>query len=271
MHKFIFLKIFTFDYSDAGDSPTHEQTDNTPTNAQSNTPAVNFLATVDDQSVSSTSDRSDADQSDSEQEEVETKERLPNPMALGSGLKNEAKLPSPALIGKTLSGAVPGSVFINPYAKAEEAKNSILEKHVKMTTFKEVDSKTARHNKKLKKKICYQFLKGNCRHGKKCKYNHDMAAKVPEDSSSGGGGANEIWPDNVPDNRNLHYGSQSWQEPVENYDQKDDDSYMAEARRKKRFGVTDTMAPPKKAMKFLDQQRAVERPWTVQEQEGNQN
>ena len=190
-------------------------------------------------------------------------------MAAASGIGKESKLPSPALIGKTLSGAVPGSVFINPYAKAEEAKNSILEKHVKMTTFKEVDSKTARHNKKMKKKICYQFMKGKCRHGKKCKYNHDMGAKAAEEK--GAAGANEIWPDNVPDNRNLHYGRQSWQEPVDNYDQKDDDSYMAEARRKKRFGVTDTMAPPKKALKILDQQRAVERPWTVQEEEENQS
>lgn len=59
------------------------------------------------------------------------------------------------------------SVFYNPFKKDQEAKNSLLERHVKLSTnpkdVLEINGK----------KICWNYRKGRCKFGHKCKYIHD--------------------------------------------------------------------------------------------------
>lgn len=77
------------------------------------------------------------------------------------------KLPTPGFLGKTTSNVRGSSVFANPFAEEENAKQALLEKHVKMVNSKD--------NAKLinGKKICWNYRKGRCRFGHNCKYAHD--------------------------------------------------------------------------------------------------
>lgn len=79
-------------------------------------------------------------------------------------------LPTPSFLklDPQSSGDIPkGSVFVNPYIQAENEKQAILEKHVKM-----VDTKD---NVRVinGKKICWNYRKGKCRFGHNCIYAHD--------------------------------------------------------------------------------------------------
>ncbi|XP_066253011.1 uncharacterized protein [Euwallacea similis] len=75
------------------------------------------------------------------------------------------KLPTPSF--QTGANAeVSGSVFVNPFLVAENEKEAILEKHVKMSNNKNVGIING-------KKICWNYRKGRCRFGHNCKYAHD--------------------------------------------------------------------------------------------------
>lgn len=86
-----------------------------------------------------------------------------------SAAEPKLALPSPSFLkSNTQTSGIPkGSVFINPYIKAEHDKQAILEKHVKM-----VDTKD---NIRVinGKKICWNYRKGKCRFGHNCIYAHD--------------------------------------------------------------------------------------------------
>ena len=187
-----------------------------------------------------------------EENESQNRERLPNPLAIDS---SSAKLPPPAL-GGSFTSAVPGSVFLNPFQKAEQAKQSVLEKHVKMTNYVEEEETKEKRKKRAKdkRKLCHRFIKGNCKYGHKCRFSHDLGQK-PQDEASDTCSSTD---------KHANYGNRSWLEVDRDSSLNDDDSYMTEAKRKKRVGVGDHLVPPKKAMKVLEQQRASERPWTVQ-------
>ena len=222
----------------------------------SNLPAPNPLGVHNDSSEDeSENESSDSDQSgaaSTEENERENTERLPNPLAIES---SSEKLPPPAL-GGSFTSAVPGSVFLNPFQKAEQAKQSVLEKHVKMTNYVEEEETKEKRKKRAKdkRKLCHRFLKGNCKYGHKCRFSHDLGPK-PED---------EVSDTSTSTDKHANYGNRSWLEVDKESSLNDDDSYMTEAKRKKRVGVGDHLVPPKKAMKVLEQQRASERPWTVQ-------
>ena len=191
--------------------------------------------------------------SEEEDEREETAERLPNPLAGDGG--GSSKLPPP-MLGGNMTAGVPGSVFLNPFLKAEKAKQSVLEKHVKMTNYVEEEETKAKQKKRAKdkRKLCHKFIKGNCRYGHKCRFSHDLGTKSEKSVQ-----------DSSNTDKHANYGNRSWHEEVADASSlNDDDSYMAEAKKKKRPAVTDHLVPPKKAMKALDEQRATERPWTVQ-------
>ncbi|KAJ8986047.1 hypothetical protein NQ317_013932 [Molorchus minor] len=86
------------------------------------------------------------------------------------------KLPTPNF-GESTAGddAIKSSVFKNPFIEAENAKEAILQKHVKM-----VDSKdnTVVINGK---KICWNYRKGRCQFGHKCKFAHDSDIQKTDD------------------------------------------------------------------------------------------
>ncbi|KAI4460771.1 hypothetical protein MML48_5g00012919 [Holotrichia oblita] len=81
---------------------------------------------------------------------------------------NTTKLPTPGFISSnSTENVLTTSVFKNPFVEAENAKQAILEKHVKMVN--------ANDNSQFLngKKICWNYRKGRCRFGHNCKYAHD--------------------------------------------------------------------------------------------------
>lgn len=213
------------------------------------------------------------------------REKLPNPLG--------EKLPRPDLsnvseasVSKVTDG--PGSVFSNPFENAELAKQSILEKHVKMTEAHLLTGKKA--------KICKSFKLGKCRFGKHCKYSHDLDSNLSlkytniQDEgrsesyqNSSQSTVNPNYPRLPPPPKGfmgtvdtlIHSGPhqnlsaqqrKQYSEQVrymQDADAEDDDKFNVGDKRKKRVGVSQSLVPPKKAMSSLTKQRREERPWTV--------
>ena len=162
-------------------------------------------------------------------DEEDTKKAKP------STSSKQCKLPNPLLskVPRRHTGSkisVHNSVFRNPFEKAEVAQHSILEQHVKMSE---------RREKRTSKNICYNYKKGKCNFGAKCRFLHDNVQRFAEKRTLNTA-------ENCADGKNF-----------------DDDSYMSEIKRRKRAGITNALLPSKKAKHALDQQRASERPWTV--------
>ena len=210
-------------------------------------------------------------------------EKLPNPLM--------EKLPHP-VIGKKKTKkkkskvVVEGSVFVNPFEKAEQAKQSILEKHVKMTENQPSTGKNV--------KICWKFKKGRCPFGKNCKYSHDVDSNLSlkyqnsevaaSESEQEGKNHHRKFPNLPPPPKPVGFmgtvgtlknprgSAQTSSKSYSTYRQQlhdketeaDDDNYMLSAKKKKRYGVAQNLVPPKKAMTALIKQRNEERPWTVQ-------
>lgn len=204
--------------------------------------------------LESTLDSSDEDEDSDRTPEV-TREsefsmkRLPNPLLQNPLLSNPEKSKHDYDVSDSVGSF---SVFTNQYREAEKAKHSILEKHVKMTSSAKED----------KKQICWKFKQGRCRFGKSCKYSHvlntiPVSDTAPPDESgmqfSDQQGLQAAW---------MYNDQQRWNSEKQE-DDKDDDSYMANAKRKRRAGISDTLQPSKKALVPLEKQRASERPWTV--------
>ena len=253
--------------------------------SESGSQGKNFLISQDDGSDS----EEEREKQESKGDQSKTVEKLPNPMA--------GRLPKPA-IGKKKKRVktkinVEGSVFVNPFEKAEQAKQSILEKHVKMVENQHVTGK--------KVKICFKFRKGRCPFGKNCKYSHDVdsnlalpyqseeSAEASDEPNSGKNQNRQF--QNVPPppkpmgfmgtigtlNAGPRKGQTTSRRSYSQYRQQlqdkeaeaDDDNYMSSMKKKKRCGVAQSLVPPKKAMSALTKQRTEERPWTVQEKESS--
>ncbi|XP_071521020.1 uncharacterized protein [Panulirus ornatus] len=136
------------------------------------------------------------------------------------------------------------SVFFNPFHKAQEDKKLVLEKHVKMT---ENPKDVMEINGK---KICWNYRKGRCKFGHKCKYAHDSDISLPSDSK-------EAQNSNVNSTTaTLPYGDQGSQVLVAepNVDE-------LTTKKKKRPGLSDGIVPGKKVQKLYRKQQAKETPW----------
>jgi len=146
------------------------------------------------------------------------------------------------------------SVFTNYYHKAEEAKLAVLEHHVKLTAeqLKADNKPTKRQNKKG---VCVSFQRGRCRFGSKCRFAHTISSE----SNETGADVSSEMPTSAPKFGLLP----SAQMPLSVEPDDDEDAYNMQKKRKHKAGVTDSLMPPKRAMKSLDQQRKDERPWTV--------
>ena len=188
-------------------------------------------------STNSDEDDSDTEHSDGDSKTEpegdgidETIARLPNPLA---------SMPLPSVTANDAGGV--SSVFVNAFKVAEQAKHSILEQHVKMTAEQIKESR-------LKKKICYNYQKGKCRFGNKCKYSHGDDHIVANRVSS--------------ENTESDAEQQVKLDRTTNFQpERDDDGNLI--KRKRRAGVTNNLLPAKKARATLDKQRAQERPWTM--------
>ncbi|KAA0202093.1 hypothetical protein HAZT_HAZT008483 [Hyalella azteca] len=162
------------------------------------------------------------------------KEKLVNP---AKGLREIDKsdlLPSPFTCTNT------SSVFYNPFHQEQEAKKSMLEKHVKLTNNpKDVLEINGR-------KICFNYRKGRCKFGHNCKYAHDSdlsveAIKVTDQHRSDA-------------DSSAHYNSAGNAQPMLSSDE-------MEAIRKRKPGLSEGLVPNKKSRKNFSTQQHKEAPW----------
>uniref|UniRef100_A0A0A9WIB6 Pharynx and intestine in excess protein 1 n=1 Tax=Lygus hesperus TaxID=30085 RepID=A0A0A9WIB6_LYGHE len=172
---------------------------------------------VADYGESSSADSSD----DSESENFEKHEES----------TTNARLPPP-----TFTDKIKNSVFVNPFLEAENAKLTVLEKHVKMVP---------QTNGKEHKKICWMFKKGNCRFGKKCKFLHDDTSTAAVTTPAGG----------TTDSKDTTNYVQNQEALGDDPDERgsDDDEPL---KKKKRPGLTRGLIPGKKVMAMYRKQKA---------------
>lgn len=200
------------------------------------------------------------------------KEKLPNPL-LNTVSQTDSNSSSS---GSSLLQSA--SVFANPFKNAAIAKQSLLEKHVKLTVSQVLIGKKA--------KVCRQYKLGRCRFGKNCQYSHDLdsilSARYQQE---------ELVTDNVntvkipphlqlppppkgqsstghehklTHHRQLQFKQQNSYMHSVNQEDDDDDQFNVGDKRKKRVGLSQSLIPPKRAMTSLHKQRMEERPWTLQ-------
>jgi len=146
------------------------------------------------------------------------------------------------------------SVFTNYFHKAEEAKLAVLEHHVKLTT-EQLKTNKDQTKRQIKKGVCINFQNGRCRFGTKCRFAHSISSEANE---AGTDVSSEMLT-TAPKFGLLP----SARMPLAIEPDDDEDAFNMQKKRKHRAGVTDTLMPPKRAMKSLDQQRKDERPWTL--------
>lgn len=131
------------------------------------------------------------------------------------------KLPTPKF-GEDNIGT---SIFKNPFQEEENAKQAILEKHVKMVN--------ARDNIKTLngKKICWNYRKGRCRFGTKCTFAHDSDIQKTSDELN---------------QKNKIQETILFENEVE--------TKLIEMKGKKRPGLSQGLVPGKKVMKMYKKQ-----------------
>lgn len=204
--------------------------------------------------VSEDNDSSDEDSvSESRPRESDSKtsgqevQPISNPF-LNGGVASSNWLPKPSFMQETekVQGLrFESSVFSNTFRAREDKKEAILTQHVGVTV--KPESGTMFNGKK----VCYNFRKGRCRHGHKCKFAHDndvssavtenlYSAKYDEDAqiSSDKAVSRTLAP--VP-----MVGSQDVTEDGEG-----ESGATISSGKKKRPGLSDGLVPSKKAMKF---------------------
>lgn len=183
----------------------------------------------------------EADSGSSDSEELEEEERPAAPITHDAP---RGGLPSPSLSPKTNKLPPPSlqtcsdtSVFTNPFKAQADQKLSALQKHVPLT-------EQARPSHIGGRRVCVSYRKdGRCRFGIKCKYAHDSDLQTsPFDSHLNPG-------------KEVHAGACTAQGSFQH-----DTEEKAEGQqvKKRRVGLSNTLIPPKRAMKQYAMQREKE-------------
>ncbi|XP_030759872.1 uncharacterized protein LOC115885190 [Sitophilus oryzae] len=188
---------------------------------------------------SSDSDDSE-DSSDVKQEVIKTevKDESEQPVP-------NLKLPVPNFGGSKQGNVdVKASVFTNPFIEAENAKEAILQKHVKMVNTKDAVVING-------KKICWNYRKGRCRFGHNCKYAHDSDIQKTNEqleAEKQSARAQSVICQRSATGQN--YLNNSLPQPTEQDIMKITEEVAAEQKKKrKRPGLTQGLVPGKKVMK----------------------
>lgn len=190
---------------------------------------------------SSDSDDSE-DSSDVKQEVIKTevKDESEQPVP-------NLKLPVPNFGGSKQGNVdVKASVFTNPFIEAENAKEAILQKHVKMVNTKDAVVING-------KKICWNYRKGRCRFGHNCKYAHDSDIQKTNEqleAEKQSARAQSVICQRSATGQN--YLNNSLPQPTEQDIMKITEEVAAEQKKKrKRPGLTQGLVPGKKVMKQI--------------------
>lgn len=114
-------------------------------------------------------------------------------------------------------------------------KLSALQKHVPLTT-------QAKPSQIGGKRMCVSYRKdGRCRFGIKCKFAHDSDIQTPVVSSPG----NHHLPQRVNDEESCDGGSNG----AESQKLKEEENSGGQQMKKRKVGLSNTLIPPKRAMK----------------------
>ncbi|EFA10221.1 uncharacterized protein LOC656965 [Tribolium castaneum] len=170
-------------------------------------------------------DSSSSSASEADEEPVKPDARVP--------AKAPLKLPKPDFVGTSTDPDAPkSSVFKNPFAEAENAKEAILQKHVKMVDAK--DNVVVINGKR----ICWNYRKGRCRFGHNCKYAHDSDLQKSKEQLQS---EQQV-------QQSVVCQSQSLPEPSPHELEKIRQEAVTQ-KRKKRPGLTQGLVPGKKVMR----------------------
>lgn len=190
--------------------------------------------------------------------EPEEKDPSPSPQKPRSSapaappVLRQSPLPAPSLSSLTTNKLPPpplgscsdSGVFANPFKAQADQKLSVLQKHVPLT----MQAKPAQIGGK---RICVSYRKaGRCRFGIKCKYAHDSDLQStfnPTESRE------ETLPQaDCPAGSSRGGGAQNFQQDCE-------EASDGKQGKKRRVGLSNTLIPPKRAMKQYAVQRDRER------------
>lgn len=227
----------------SGSEESEEETDSTP-QTNNKTKLKNPFVASDD---SGSDEDSHAEPPDNSPKE--TRENISNPFSAGGGLSSQW-LPKPSFMQETekISGLkYDNSVFSNPFRAREDKKEAILTQHVGVTNRQEAA------NTFNGKKVCYNFRKGRCRHGHRCKFAHDNdVRKEVSDSlySAKYDEAAQISSEKAETDTRPHLNLAPTTEDVSLLSDLDPESAVISSGKKKRPGLSDKLVPSKKAMKF---------------------
>ena len=202
----------------------------------------------------SSSEETEPEHITSQETQSKPRESISNPFSGGAlaGLSDSRWLPKPSFMQETekISGVkYDNSVFSNPFRAREDKKVAILEHHVGVTSRPEAASMFNG------KKVCYNFRKGRCRHGHRCKFAHDNdVRKEVSDSlySAKYDEAAQISHEKVETDTRPHL---QLAPTTENVDllvppEFEPEDAVISSGKKKRPGLSDKLVPSKKAMKF---------------------
>lgn len=152
----------------------------------------------------------------------------PPPTSFRQPTPSPNKLPSPPL-----SARADSSVFSNPFRAQAEQKLNALQKHVPLTM-------QARPSHIGGKRMCVSYRKdGRCRFGIKCKFAHDSDLQTTAPPTDGHPSVNE---------------EAAAEDESRSQEAKEEESEGAQGK-KRRVGLSNTLIPPKRAMKQYTMQR----------------
>lgn len=193
-------------------------------------------------------DDSSSSSSDSDEDE---KEDIPSNKTRDSTKSTEENneklnLPSPILEASSTANSSrtfqQSSVFYNPFKAEEKKKLDVLEKHVQL-------SSVAPPPTKDKKRICYKFQKGKCRFGDKCRFAHSTNPTKTTATNQ------------LADNSNEAEATSHINKQQTSYEPDNEDEDIDNKPKKRRVGVSDSLVPPKRAMKAFEKQKQKQIPW----------
>ncbi|XP_029909033.1 uncharacterized protein LOC115360320 [Myripristis murdjan] len=159
---------------------------------------------------------------------------------------NPSKLPPP-----TLEACSDSSVFANPFKAQADQKLSALQKHVPLTM-------QAKPSQIGGKRMCVAYRKdGRCRFGIKCKFAHDsdlQTSVIPGDIRPSLGTETP-----VSAQVDSHAGGSFSGGSHRFHEEAEEEETEGQQGRKRRAGLSNTLIPPKRAMKQYVTQRDKER------------
>ncbi|KAL2098035.1 hypothetical protein ACEWY4_007242 [Coilia grayii] len=174
------------------------------------------------------------------------------PTPLFASTEKANKLPPPPL--GVSGGLVGSSVFANPFKEQADERLNVLQKHVPLTL-------QARPTQIGGKKICIAYRKdGRCRFGSRCKYAHDsdLQNTAALASTAGSEEGTEACSDQTGPTQATSQ-TPDCQTPSLFKQGEEEDGPEEERTKKRRVGLSETLVPPKRALKQFNMQRQKER------------